>query len=194
MPDQARTREPQTELDPRYSSPGATATPWAEAAARLAEAEVFWLTTVRPDGRPHVTPLLAVWRDGALHFATGPSERKGLNLAANPHVVLTTGSNAYGQGLDVVVEGEAIRVSDEGRLAELAAAWEAKYGPDWHFDVRDGAFDSTSASAAPPPTEEGGEAAGRALVFAVAPRTVFGFGRGTEFTQTRWRFGAGEGR
>ncbi|MEU8437461.1 pyridoxamine 5'-phosphate oxidase family protein [Streptomyces sp. NPDC029216] len=190
MPQQAP--EPQTELDARYSSPGATATPWEEAATRLEEAEIFWLTTVRPEGRPHVTPLLAVWKDGALHFATGPAERKGLNLAVNPHVVLTTGTNSYGQGLDVVVEGEAVRVRDEERLAGLAAAWEAKYGPDWRFEVRDGAFNSTSAAAAPPPTEEGDEA-GRALVFEVAPRTVFGFGRGAEFSQTRWRFAA-EGR
>ncbi|MEV7546238.1 pyridoxamine 5'-phosphate oxidase family protein [Streptomyces sp. NPDC089915] len=186
MPEQAG--KPVAELDARYSSPGAAATPWAEAAAQLEGAEIFWLTTVRPDGRPHVTPLLAVWDGGALHFATGPEERKGLNLAVNPQVVLTTGDNAYGRGLDVVVEGEAVRVSDEGRLAELAAAWEAKYGPDWHFEVRDGAFDSASAAAAPPPAE-GGEEAGRALVFEVAPRTVFGFGRGAEFSQTRWRFG-----
>ncbi|MFF4578838.1 pyridoxamine 5'-phosphate oxidase family protein [Streptomyces sp. NPDC001373] len=192
MREQARAGEPRTELDARYSSPGATATPWAEAAARLEDSEIFWLTTVRPDGRPHVTPLLAVWADGSLHFATGPAERKCLNLAANPHVVLTTGTNSYGGGLDVVVEGEAVRVTDEERLAGLAAAWERKYGPDWHFGVRDGAFDSTSAVAAPPPTKQTAEA-GRALVFEVAPRTAFGFGRGAEFSQTCWRFGAGEG-
>jgi len=183
----AQPHEPQTDLDARYSSPGASATPWAEAVVRLENAEIFWLSTVRPDGRPHVTPLLSVWLNGALHFATGEQERKGLNLAANPHVVLTTGTNAYSEGCDLVVEGEAVRVTDEKRLAELAAAWEAKYGPEWHFEVRDGAFDSTTAAAAPPPTEETREA-GRALVFEVAPRTVLGFGRGERFSQTRWRF------
>ena len=46
----------------------------------------------RGDGRPHVTPLPAVWSDGALHFCTGPTEQKGVNLAANPACVLTTGN------------------------------------------------------------------------------------------------------
>ena len=35
-----------------------------------------WLTTVRADGRPHVTPLVAVWLDDAIHFSTGPEEQK----------------------------------------------------------------------------------------------------------------------
>ncbi|WP_431040836.1 pyridoxamine 5'-phosphate oxidase family protein [Streptomyces sp. P1-3] len=187
MPAQAHRQEPQTDLDARYSSPDATATPWAEAVSRLEKAEIFWLSTVRPDGRPHVTPLMTVWMDGALHFTTGERERKGLNLAANPHVVLTTGTNAYSEGCDLVVEGEAVRITDEKRLVELAAAWEAKYGPDWHFDVRDGAFSLATTTAAPPPTEETRDA-GRAVVFEVSPRTAFGFGRGEGFSQTRWRF------
>ncbi|MET7893494.1 pyridoxamine 5'-phosphate oxidase family protein [Streptomyces mirabilis] len=187
MPTRAQTQEPHTDLDARYSSPGATAPPWAEAVSRLAKAEIFWLSTVRPDGRPHVTPLMSVWLNGALHFATGARERKGLNLAANPHVVLTTGTNAYGEGPDLVVEGDAVRITDEKRLAELAAAWEAKYGPEWRFEVRSGAFDSATAAAAPPSTEEAGDA-GLALVFEVAPHTVFGFGRGRSFSQTCYRF------
>ncbi|GAB7107956.1 pyridoxamine 5'-phosphate oxidase family protein [Streptomyces phaeofaciens JCM 4814] len=166
-------REPRGELDARYSSEGATAPDWAEVAALLGAAELFWISTVRPDGRPHVTPLPAVWTDGALHFATGPAERKALNLAQNPQVVLTTGTNTWAAGYDVVVEGEAVRVADDGRLRELAAAWEAKYGSFWHYEVRDGFFH---------------HGAGHALVQAVAPRTVFGFGKGEPFSQTRWRF------
>ncbi|MDQ0992801.1 pyridoxamine 5'-phosphate oxidase family protein [Streptomyces sp. V3I7] len=180
-------QEPRTDLDARYSSPGATAMPWSEAVPRLENAEIFWLSTVRPDGRPHVTPLMAVWLDGALHFSTGARERKGLNLAANPHVVLSTGTNTYGEGCDLVIEGEAVRVTDEKRLAELAAAWEAKYGPGWHFEVRDGGFGTAGTTSAPPPTEES-EDAGRAVVFRVDPRTAFGFGRDEGFSQTRWRF------
>ncbi|MFC9246525.1 pyridoxamine 5'-phosphate oxidase family protein [Streptomyces sp. NPDC057136] len=167
-------KDPVTELDARYSSEGATARPWQDAAALLAEAELYWLSTVRPDGRPHVTPLIGVWADGALHFCTGPAERKAQNLIANPEAVLTTGANALGEGFDLVVEGRADQVTDEAGLTRLAAAWEAKYGADWHFDVRDGAFFT--------------EAGGRALVFAVAPRTAFGFAKGEPFGQTRWRF------
>ncbi|NEE25584.1 pyridoxamine 5'-phosphate oxidase family protein, partial [Streptomyces sp. SID7982] len=107
---------PATELDARYSSEGATARPWPETAAVLADAPLYWLSTVRPDGRPHVTPLIGVWSQGALHFCTGPQERKARNLAANPEVVLTTGANTLDSGFDVVVEGRADRVTDHERL------------------------------------------------------------------------------
>ena len=110
------------------------------ARGHLETAEIYWLTTVRRDGRPHVTPLLAVWNDGALHFCTGPDEQKARNLEATTHSAVTTGCNTMGEGLDVVVEGDAVRVTDDTRLQRLADAWEAKYGSDWHFDVHDGAF------------------------------------------------------
>uniref|UniRef100_UPI003A88402D pyridoxamine 5'-phosphate oxidase family protein n=1 Tax=Streptomyces sp. 4F14 TaxID=3394380 RepID=UPI003A88402D len=83
--------QPQTRLDTRYSDKKAEAIPWSEAEKLLTGAELFWISTVRPDGRPHVTPLPAVWSRGALHFCTGPEERKARNLALNPNVVLTTG-------------------------------------------------------------------------------------------------------
>ncbi|WP_420802689.1 pyridoxamine 5'-phosphate oxidase family protein [Streptomyces cavernae] len=164
---------PQGRVDPRYSSEDAVAPAWSEVEAMLAGAELFWISTVRPDGRPHVTPLPAVWANGALHFCTGPEERKALNLALNPHVVLTTGTNTWNEGYDLVVEGEAVRVSHDDRLRELAGLWEAKYGSFWHFEVRGGCFH---------------HGPGRAFVFTVAPQTVFGFGKGEPFSQTRWRF------
>ncbi|KUJ64384.1 pyridoxamine 5'-phosphate oxidase [Streptomyces albus subsp. albus] len=165
-------KEPATRLDPRYSDPEATPTTWAEAREQLDTAELYWLSTVRPDQRPHVTPLLAVWLDEALHFCTGPEERKARNLAANPNCVLTTGANALDRGLDLVVEGPALPVTEETPLRRVAAAYEAKYGSDWHFDVHDGAFHHQG---------------GRALVFQVSPATAFGFRKGT-YGQTRWRF------
>jgi nitroimidazol reductase NimA-like FMN-containing flavoprotein (pyridoxamine 5'-phosphate oxidase superfamily) len=167
------TQNPVAELHPQFSSDDATATAWAEGQTRLAQAEVFWLTTVRPNGRPHVTPLIAVWLDGALYFCTGPAERKAKNLAGNAHCILTTGTNALNEGFDLVIEGDAVRVSDDAKLQSIADAYESKYGSDWHFTVRDGAFHS------------GG---GEALVFEVAPTTAFGFGKGEPFSQTRWRF------
>jgi len=60
-------KEPVAELQPQFSSSDATLTPWAEGSERLEKAEVFWLSTVRPDGPPHVTPVLSVWLDGALY-------------------------------------------------------------------------------------------------------------------------------
>jgi general stress protein 26 len=164
--------DPVTELDPRFSDPHAVATPWADVRRVLDEAELFWISTVRPDGRPHVTPLPAVWDGGALHFCTGAAEQKGLNLSRNPHCVLTTGTNTWKVGLDVVVEGDARRITDQTRLQQLAARWESKYHGDWRFDVADGAF------------HHGG---GDALVYAVAPIKVLSFAKGT-FAQTRHLF------
>jgi len=162
---------PVAELDSRFSSPDATPTSWEKARESLNQAGTYWLTTVRSDGRPHVTPLVAVWQDDALYFCTGPTEQKAKNLVQNPRCILTTGCNSFSEGLDVIVEGEAKQVSDENLLQRLAAQWKAKY--DWPFDVRDGAFYGDG---------------GRADVYEVKPAKVLGFGKGEPFSQTSWRF------
>jgi nitroimidazol reductase NimA-like FMN-containing flavoprotein (pyridoxamine 5'-phosphate oxidase superfamily) len=166
------SREPAAELDRRFSDPGAEATAWEDVRRTIEEAELFWISTVRSDGRPHVVPLPAVWQDGTLYFCTGAAEQKGVNLAQNPSCVLTTGNNLWKSGLDVVVEGTARRITDEAHLQRLADAWESKYAGDWHFEVANGAFHA-----------EGGEA----LVFEVAIGKVLAFAKG-RFAQTRYRF------
>ena len=162
--------EPVTQLDQRFSDPDTQPTTWAAARDVLEAAQLSWLSTVRADGRPHVTPLVAVWLDGALHFTTGPTEQKALNLDKNPNVVLTTGCNSWDQGLDVMVEGEARRVTDRTTLERLASAWRTKWDGSWQFGVADEGFHH--------------EAGGLALVFAVEPTKVLAFGKGT-FTHTR---------
>ena len=162
---------PVTTLDQRFSGPDAVPASWAETQQVLEQAELFWITTVRADGRPHVTPLVAVWADGAIHFATGPQEQKAVNLRANPHVVLTTGCNQWDTGLDVVVEGEAVRVTDEDTLKRLAQAWATKWDGRWQFNVTDGAFHDH----------------GESYVFSVRPAQVFVYAKGG-FGQTRHRF------
>lgn len=87
-----RLNEPTTTLDDRFSDPGALPTSWDDTVRTLKAAELFWITTVRPDGRPHVSPLVAVWLDGGLHFATGAAEQKAVNLRTN--LILTTGGLA----------------------------------------------------------------------------------------------------
>ena len=64
---------PTAEIDSRFSDPDAGPTPWSDAAQVLEHAELYWLTTVRTDGRPHVaaTPLIGVLEDRAVHFCTG---------------------------------------------------------------------------------------------------------------------------
>lgn len=167
---------PQTELDARFSDPDAASTGWDETRRALEDAALFWITTVRADGRPHVSPLVAVWLDGAIYFTTGAEEQKGINLRRNPHVILTTGCNTWDRGLDVVVEGDAVRVTDQELLERLAQAWTMKWDGRWHFTVRNGSFHQREPHAGV-----------EALVFSVAPSKVLAFGKGT-FTHTRHRF------
>jgi hypothetical protein len=94
--------EPAAELNEGFSQPGAAARPWTEVAEVLAQTEMFWLSTVRRDGRPHVTPLPAIWLDGALHFCAGSQEQKAKNLQAHPGCVLAAGASQFRAGLDVV--------------------------------------------------------------------------------------------
>jgi hypothetical protein len=123
---------------------------------------------------------VGVWHGGAFAFYTGADEQKARNLDANPHVAVTTGSTGAGgwsSGTDVVVEGTAVRVTDAGALTALAAAWYAKYGEDWHFEVRGEEFVEVSSS--------GGATEGGARVYRVAPDKVLAFGG--PHGQTRYR-------
>jgi general stress protein 26 len=131
-------------FDARFSDPQAEATPFSQVTEILEQAELYWLTTVRADGRPHVTPLIGLFKNGAMHFCTGIREQKARNLEHSPLVTLTTGNNTWDKGLDVVVEGAAVRITDRDELQRLADAYEAKYGSVWHFDVVEGGFGSQS--------------------------------------------------
>lgn len=165
--------EPVTTLDERFSDPDATATPWATTEALLEAAQLSWLTTVRSDGRPHVTPLVSVWLDGAAYFTTGPEEQKAVNLRHSTAVALTTGSNTWDRGLDIVIEGNAARVTDPPTLERLAEAWAAKWNGQWQFQPADDGF-----------VHEGG---GLAYVFRVRPDKVLAFGKGP-YSHTRHVF------
>jgi pyridoxamine 5'-phosphate oxidase-like protein len=169
MPNQS----PQATLDARYSEENAQATPWSKALGLLKTAGLFWVSTVRPDGRPHVTPVVAVWVDGALYFSSGPGEQKSRNLAANRQCAVTTGCNTWDEGFDIVVHGEAVVVRDLPLLQQVADAFLAKYGSDWAFEVAaDGTFHGH----------------GESLVYVVTPAQALGFGKGDPFSQTRWDF------
>jgi nitroimidazol reductase NimA-like FMN-containing flavoprotein (pyridoxamine 5'-phosphate oxidase superfamily) len=163
---------PRTELDTRFSEPGAQPTSWEDTLEAIKQAEIFWISTVRAHGRPHVTPLVAVWLDDALHFSTGPDEQKAHNLAGNSYVALTTGANGWEGGLDVVVEGEAARVTDSQQLGRLAAAWTQKWDGRWQYEVSQDGFQHDGAPV---------------FVFAVRPAKVLAFAKGG-FSHTRHRF------
>jgi hypothetical protein len=158
-----------TRLDARYSEQDAQATPWPDAVTHLEQAGLFWVSTVRADGRPHVTPVVAVWMDGALYFASGPNEQKSKNLAANRHCAATTGCNKWDEGLDLVLYGDAVVVHDLPLLRQVADAFLAKYGSDWAFDVAEnGTF-------------------GGPVVYQLVPVQGLGFEK-RPFSHTRWDF------
>jgi len=159
----------------------ATPLPWAEAIARLTDAVsqgTQWLATVRPDGRPHVVPVGAMWLDGALYFTTGQGTRKEKNLARNAHCVISIAS----RGLDLVIEGNAARMTDEATLQRLAELYTAN---GWPATVRDGAFDApySAPTTGPAPYD----------VYEITPTIAYGFGTDDETVNhpTRWRFSRG---
>lgn len=163
--------EPRAQLVEDFSDPNAVATQWAEVVEMLESSEMFWLSTVRRDGRPHVAPLPAMWLDNRLHFCTGNFEQKAKNIEANASCVLTTGTSSYRSGLDVVVEGTAGRITDHSTLVRLAELWQAKIG--WTFAVGDGVFLDSQAGDHP------------AEVFAVTPSKILAF-RKAPYSQTRF--------
>jgi general stress protein 26 len=164
--------EPVTELDTRFSDQDTVAASWDVTRRVLETAELFWISTVRADGRPHVTPLVAVWLDGAIHFATGATEQKAINLQRNTHVILTTGCNQWEAGLDLVVEGDAVQLTDDALLERLAGAFATKWDGRWQYQALNGTFR---------------HAGGVAMVFAVRPTKILVFAKGV-FGQTCHQF------
>ena len=163
-----------TQLDRRYSEADSDATPWPEVMRALRQAELYWLTTVRGDGRPHVTPLIGVLVEGAMHFCTGLEEQKARNVSQHSQVALTTGSNTWASGLDIVVEGTARRIDDQPILHQVAKGYEEKYGSVWHFDVGDGVLVHPDGHHA-------------AAVFRINAHKVLAFAK-QPHGQTRYRF------
>jgi hypothetical protein len=156
---------------------GAPPIPWAWARVRLEEdagiSPTHWLATVRPDGKPHVMPVWTVWVDGAFYFVAGTATRQRKNLAQHASCVITVASS----GLDLVVEGEARKVSDEIRLQQIAEAYAVQ---GWHPTVRNHVFYAydQAPGAGPPPYD----------VYEVVPVTVFGLGTDEPYGATCWRF------
>src|SRR5689334_5723 len=79
-------------------------------------ARTTWLTTINGDGAPHVTPVGALWLDGAFWFQTGPTAKKARNVARDPRCSVAVSL----RDADVVLEGDAERVTEAGALARVA--------------------------------------------------------------------------
>jgi hypothetical protein len=159
-------------MDVRFGDPSATALSWESVEALLGQAELYWLTTVRADGRPHVTPLVGVWDAGRFAFCTGAGEQKHVNLQHSAQVAVTTGSNGWRSGTDAVIEGTARRVTGRDRLLPLAEAWRWKYGEDWAWGADDEGFTDGDGT--------------RPWVYVVPPAKVIVFGKDPH-SQTTYR-------
>src|SRR5262249_49927895 len=120
-----------------------------------------------------------VWHDEVLHFSTADTEQKAINLRGNPHVVLTTGCNRWQEGLDVVVEGDAVRITDQDRLERLAQVWATRWDGRGKYRVRAGCFYHHDEPEVFPDA---------LLVFSVTPTRVFAFAKGDPFSHTRHQF------
>jgi general stress protein 26 len=160
-------------IDRRYSDESAEAVPWTEAEARLAAAQVAWIVTVRPDGRPHATPMVPVTCDGKIYFHTGHTEVKFANLQANPHVLVLAGDTAWERGLDVAVEGTAAPVTDDALLRRIVEQYRGRWDGRWQLDVHNGAVASKTSDS-------------RLVVFEVTPARAFGADKGDPFGQTTY--------
>ena len=166
----------------------AGATSWAVAAERLENPErarTYWLATVRPDGRPHVMPLIGTWIDGAFYFISGDATRKGRNLAGDSRCVIAASSTTL-PSLDIIVEGDAVEVTDEATLRRVTDAYQTQM--EWPLEVRDNKVHGPNAPTAGPPPY---------TVFRLTPSTVFGLPGLTGMERfdpaelprpTRWRF------
>jgi nitroimidazol reductase NimA-like FMN-containing flavoprotein (pyridoxamine 5'-phosphate oxidase superfamily) len=133
----------------------------------------YWLATTNPDGSPHVMPLGVFWVDGGFYFNAGPGTRKAKNLADNPRCVISVATDQF----DLVVEGEAVKVTDDAELRRIADVFAAG---GWEPTVRDGALyaEFSAPSAGPPPWH----------VYEVTPKTVYALGTAEPYGATRFRF------
>ena len=135
--------------------------------------KTYWLATVRPDGRPHVAGVGALWDDGKFYFTSGAGTRKSRNLAANPNCTISVTLPT----LDLVVEGTASRVTDQATLQRIAERYAAQ---GWPASASDDALTAaySAPSAGPPPWN----------LYVLTPVTAFGVATAEPYGAMRWRF------
>jgi hypothetical protein len=157
---------------------GNSALPWSRALTALSgppTADLTWfLGTVRPDGRPHAAGVGALYLDGDVYLTSGPAMRKARNLAAHPACTISVRMD----GIDLVLEGDAVRVTDTPTLEEVAARYRES---GWPAQVEKGALTApfSAPSAGPPPWQ----------LYRLTFHTVFGVATAEPYGATRWRFG-----
>ena len=136
---------------------------WGHVQERMDNAKNYWVCTVRPDGRPHCTPVWGVWLANTLYIEGSRETRRAQNLIANPNV-----SIHLENGNDVVIlEGQAHEVQKPAPQLgqQLSQAFTKKY-------------ESQGYSPSPENWDQGG-------LFAIQPKTILAW---TEFPKDTTRF------
>ncbi len=134
--------------------------PWKWAEQRLTKSHNYWISTVRPDGRPHTMVVWGLWLANVFYFSTGRDSRKSHNLKANPNCVVC---NELAQEA-VIVEGVAREVREAPLRKRFFRLYERKYD-----------FDMSPYQQEP--------------IWAVRPVKVFAFDEKLTLNRaTRWRF------
>lgn len=162
---------------------------WTEIEARLAQGvtqapgaggpdrHTWWLATINRDGSPHVTGIGALWFDGVFWFETGEQTLKGRNLARDPRCTLSVATHEF----DLVVDGQAGKVTDPAVVATMAEQWSAQ---GWPVRVDESGValtaDYSAPSAGPPPW----------MIFRIAARQATALATVDPGGATRWRFAA----
>jgi pyridoxamine 5'-phosphate oxidase-like protein len=151
--------------------------PWSRALEALesfgGSDQRSFLATTRPDGRPHLAGVGALWDHGKVYVVSGGGTRKSRNLAENPICAVSMSL----PDMDLVVEGRAQRVTDDETLNRLAKRYAAS---GWPARVENGAFtyDYSAPSAGPPPWH----------LYRFTYHTVFAVAGAEPPGATRWRF------
>ncbi len=139
-------------------------TPWTTARERLTSRDdhrTTWLATARPDGRPHLMAVIAVWFDGAFHFIAGAGTRKARNLAADGRCVIATSSFTL-PSLDIVVEGHAEPLADVDEVRRMTEVFKEN---GWPLEARGVEVHGPNAPTAGLPPYR---------IFRMIPSTAFG--------------------
>jgi hypothetical protein len=179
-----------SEREPRDATAlvGRTPVAWTTVRDRLADPEpesTHWLATAQPDGRPHLVPVIGIWRDDAFLFIAGAGTRKARNLTADARCAIGTGTRTN-PSLDVILEGVATAVTDPAELHRMGEIYASAL--NWPLQVRDDGLHGPNAPTAGPPPY---------TLFRVTPITAFGLpgvagmsevDPDQRHTPTRWRF------
>jgi len=126
-------------VDPRDSGECAGS---ARVETLLDREAIVWLSTVRPDGRPHLIPIWLLWDGDAVLFASKPQACKVANLRARADCMLAVGDPMA--DFDVALIEARAELASMTTIELLAAGLLAKYGERMRVaDLTAGTFAET---------------------------------------------------